>query len=354
MALTVDEREELARTARQFLDRVSGPEQVRAVVDNPGDRDEDAAVWKQIVEMGWTGIHVPEEQGGAGAGYDALGTVLHEMGRHLTTAPYLASTVLATEALLRAPNRQAAARYLPRLAAGEMRAAVQFRDQPLVLDAAGADVLIAELESGEVVATEDFGCTAVPTVDRTRRLYEVELTGTHAAVLAEAGGPGARLMGRVASVGSIAAAADAAGAAERVTEIATEYAKNRMQFGRPIGSFQAVKHHCADMVIAVEASRAAVRAAFEVLADPVGDADLAADTAASYCGPACSRVCGLAIQVHGVIGFTWEHDAHQFLKRAKLDESLFGSPAWHRRRLAATVFPAIAGAWSAKLAVPRP
>ena len=351
MALTLDERAELSRTARQFLDGVSGMDHVRLVVDSPGGYEEDATLWKQIVEMGWTAIHVPQELGGAGAGYDALGIVLHEMGRHLTIAPYLASSVLATEALLRAPNRKTADLYLPRLAAGEISAAVRFLAQPLVLDAAGADVLIAELESGEVVAIEEFDCTAVPTVDRTRRLYEVVQTGTPTAVLAGRG-DGRKLMDRVASVGSVAAAADGAGAAERVTELTIEYAKNRVQFGKPIGSFQAVKHHCADMVIAVEASRAAVRAAIEALGAPEAEADLAADVVASYCGPACSRACGLAIQVHGGIGFTWEHDAHLFLKRAKLDETLFASPAWHRRRMAATVFPTIAQDWAATLGGP--
>jgi alkylation response protein AidB-like acyl-CoA dehydrogenase len=349
MALTVDEREELSRTARQFLDRSSGPEQVRVVVENPGDPDEDAAIWKQIVDMGWTGIHVPEELGGAGAGYDALAVILHEMGRHLTTSPYLASSVLATEALLRAPKREAAARYLPRLVAGEIRAAVRLPAQPLVLDAAGADLLIEEIDSGQIVAIEEFSCTPVPTVDRTRRLYEVQSDGPPAALLAEAGGSGEGLMQRVAASGSIAAAADAAGAAERITELTTEYANNRVQFGKPIGSFQAVKHHCADMVIAVEASRAAVRAAFEALGDPEGEALLAVDIMSSYCGPACSRVCGLAVQVHGGIGFTWEHDAHLFMKRAKLDESLFGTPLWHRRRMAATVFPTIADTWAGRL-----
>jgi alkylation response protein AidB-like acyl-CoA dehydrogenase len=299
--------------------------------------------------MGWTGIHVPEELGGAGAGYDALAVILHEMGRHLTTSPYLASSVLATEALLRAPKREAAARYLPRLVAGEIRAAVRLPAHPLVLDAAGADLLIEEIDSGQIVAIEEFSCTPVPTVDRTRRLYEVQSDGPPAALLAEAGGSGEGLMQRVAASGSIAAAADAAGAAERITELTTEYAKNRVQFGKPIGSFQAVKHHCADMVIAVEASRAAVRAAFEALGDPEGEALLAADIASSYCGPACSRVCGLAVQVHGGIGFTWEHDAHLFMKRAKLDESLFGTPLWHRRRMAATVFPTIADTWAGRL-----
>ena len=139
------------------------------------------------------------------------------------------------------------------------------------------------------------------------------------------------------AVGVIAAACDATGVAERALDGAVEYAKDRMQFGKPIGSFQAVKHHCANMAIAVEASRAAVRGACEALdGDPRRWLTTAAVTA-SYVGPACAEACALALRVHGGIGFTWEHDSHLYLKRAKLDEVLFGTPSWHRRRLAPVV-----------------
>jgi len=139
------------------------------------------------------------------------------------------------------------------------------------------------------------------------------------------------------AVGVIAAACDATGVAERALDGAVEYAKDRMQFGKPIGSFQAVKHHCANMAIAVEASRAAVRGACEALdGDPRRWPTTAAVTA-SYVGPACAEACALALRVHGGIGFTWEHDSHLYLKRAKLDEVLFGTPSWHRRRLAPVV-----------------
>jgi alkylation response protein AidB-like acyl-CoA dehydrogenase len=149
------------------------------------------------------------------------------------------------------------------------------------------------------------------------------------------------LFDRVLAIGVVAASCDATGATEQALERTADYAKERTQFGKPIGSFQAVKHHCADMAIAVEASRAATRAAAEALdADPLAWATAAAITA-SYVGPACSRACALALLVHGGIGFTWEHDAHMFLKRTKLDEVLFGTPSWHRRRLADAVFPTL-------------
>jgi alkylation response protein AidB-like acyl-CoA dehydrogenase len=181
--------------------------------------------------------------------------------------------------------------------------------------------------------------TVEPTVDQTRRLCRVELDRVEVADADLLGPPGTltSLPRRLTSVGAIAACADAVGAAERILEVTVQYAKERRQFGRPIGSFQAVKHHCANMLILVEGSRAAVAHATSALDDPTGDADEAAAVAKSYAGPGCALACQLAVQVHGGIGFTWEHDAHLHLKRAKLDEALFGSASWHRRYLAGRV-----------------
>jgi alkylation response protein AidB-like acyl-CoA dehydrogenase len=149
------------------------------------------------------------------------------------------------------------------------------------------------------------------------------------------------VLDQILAVGVIATACDTTGVAERVLERASEYAKDRVQFGKPIGTFQAVKHHCANMAIAVEASGAAVRAACEALdGEPSNWLQTAAITS-SYVGPACAEACALALRVHGGIGFTWEHDSHLYLKRAKLDEVLFGTPSWHRRRLADAVFPEV-------------
>jgi alkylation response protein AidB-like acyl-CoA dehydrogenase len=169
----------------------------------------------------------------------------------------------------------------------------------------------------------------------------VTFDGSAGRHLCEPGPDADALLDRVLALGVIATASDAVGVAERALEMTTAYAKERQQFGRPIGSFQAVKHHCADMAIAVEAGRAAVNAAAEALdGDPAGWATAAAITA-SYVGPAAANVCDLALRVHGGIGFTWEHDCHLLLKRAKLDEVLFGTPSWHRRRLAGAAFPAL-------------
>jgi len=149
------------------------------------------------------------------------------------------------------------------------------------------------------------------------------------------------LSDRVVAVGVVAAACDATGVTERALERAVDYAKERVQFGKPIGSFQAVKHHCANIAIAVQASRAAVRGAADALdADP-GDWSKTASVTSSYVGPACAEACALALRVYGGIGFTWEHESHLYLKRVKLDELLFGTPSWHRRRLASALIASV-------------
>ena len=149
------------------------------------------------------------------------------------------------------------------------------------------------------------------------------------------------LFDRVVAVGVVATACDATGVTERALERAADYAKERVQFGKPIGSFQAVKHHCANIAIAVQASRAAVRGAADALdADP-GDWSKTASVTSSYVGPACAEACALALRVYGGIGFTWEHESHLYLKRVKLDELLFGTPSWHRRRLASALIASV-------------
>jgi alkylation response protein AidB-like acyl-CoA dehydrogenase len=183
-------------------------------------------------------------------------------------------------------------------------------------------------------------------VDETRRLFTVTFDGVAVAadrLLCEPGAAAERLLDGVLSLGVVAAAGDATGVAEVALDVTSAYAKERTQFGKPIGSFQAVKHHCANMAMAVEASRAATRAAAEALDGDPAQWRTAAGITASYVGPACAEVCALEMRVHGGIGFTWEHDTHLHLKRVKLDEVLFGTPSWHRRRLADAVFPTIVG-----------
>jgi alkylation response protein AidB-like acyl-CoA dehydrogenase len=309
-----------------------------------------------------------------------VAVVLHEMGRALTPSPFLASAVLATGTLGLAENETLARELLApivagdavgsvalaattgsydhaRLTAGWSGAGGSIRVQGaagFVLDADLASVLVVAARASDgplaLVAVDgadpNLRRERVSTVDETRRLFRVsfdDVVVSNDRLLCEPGPDAAALYERALAIGVIAASCDAAGVAERVLERAAEYAKERTQFGKPIGSFQAVKHHCADMAIAVEASRAATRAAADVLdGDPVEWPTTAAVTT-SYVGPACSEACAQGLLVHGGIGFTWEHDSHLYLKRAKLDETLFGTPSWHRRRIADAVFPSLVG-----------
>ena len=221
-----------------------------------------------------------------------------------------------------------------------------------MLDVDLADFLVvaAQGDDGEpavaVVDTADPGlrCQRIQTVDQTRRLFSVTFEGVVVPsdhLLCPPGPAAATVFDRVLALGVVAAAADATGVAERALEATAAYSRERMQFGKPIGSFQAVKHHCANMAVNVEASRAATRAAASELDTDPAEWSTTAGITASYVGPACSEVCALAMRVHGGIGFTWEHDTHLQMKRVKLDEVLFGRPSWHRRRLADTVFPTL-------------
>jgi alkylation response protein AidB-like acyl-CoA dehydrogenase len=379
VALSSAERDELRSTARALLGRSCSTAQVRRTAMDADGVDRE--LWAQVVELGWTSIHLSEAHGGGGCGFTDLRIILHELGRALAPIPFLASAVVASGALALAEHRELAAPILDALVAGDAvatsvlacdhgsydrrRASVRWRSEPdgLRLDGAAAFVLDADLADWLVVAVshEDGTAAAVAlergtagvriermaTVDETRRLFRVTFDGAAVGadrLLVAPGDPAQALIDRIVALGAIAAAADASGAAERMLEVSAAYARERQQFGKAIGSFQAVKHHCANMAIDVEASRSAVGAASAALdGDPCGW-PAAAAIAASFVGPACSRACGLAMRVHGGIGFTWEHDTHLFLKRVKLDEVLFGTPAWHRRRLADAVFPSIIGA----------
>jgi alkylation response protein AidB-like acyl-CoA dehydrogenase len=377
MPLSIDEREELRAVVRDLLLHESPPERVRAVVyDDPGF---DRALWNQMVELGWSSIHVPERFGGGGAGYTELAVVLHELGRSIVPVPFLASAVLATSAFLLSDHDALAGEVLESLVAGEVlgSAALASTDgsydpsllttrwEPaagslrlrgaagFVLDADVADILVVAARGADetsavvVVDTTAPGVHVerVPTVDATRRLFTVSFADVVVGedrMVCEPGVSADEFLARMLAVGVIAAACDATGAAERVLEQAAEYAKERSQFGKPIGTFQAVKHHCANMAIGVHASRAAVAAAAGALDGDPTDWPARAAVTSSYVGPACSEVCALGLLVHGGIGFTWEHDSHLYLKRAKLDEVLFGTPSWHRRRLAQTLVDRVA------------
>ena len=372
----MNELDDLREMVRNLLDDRAPSERVRAALDTPEGYD--TQLWHTAAELDLFGLLVPEEFGGVGAGLPEMAVVLHELGRRTVPLPVVSSAVLAPTALLRGDNRELAAEMLPTLTTGERRAALiiggpegqlgpanwalkwaQRHGQYVldgvagfVLDAPGADDLIvaARGEDGLLVAAVDAQKATVSTAattDQTRRLGAVtfdRVVVPVGRVLATAAAANA-LVARVQSVAAFAMACDAVGVAERTMEQTAAYAQVRQQFGRPIGSFQAVKHKCADMAVAVECSRAGLSLALDALAQQLDERDgaaaaVAVSTAKAYACDAAVAVCTDAVQAHGGIGFTWEHDAHLWLKRALLDRALFGSPSWHRRRVADAVLPA--------------
>ncbi|QFU89554.1 acyl-CoA dehydrogenase family protein [Amycolatopsis sp. YIM 10] len=362
MTTTREELSDLRASLRAMMERRSPPARVREVAESGPGADLD--LWSALArDLGVAAMTVPEEFGGIGAGPEAIAVVAEELGRALAPVPFLSSAVLATTAFARAGGAPVAAAWLPRLAEGavgtvavtgadgvpgvdrlDVRATVS--GDHLVLDGTAGfvpDVEIAEVlavaawgEHGPVVAVVAPDAVVAERVvvhDRTRRLSTVRLTGVSVPrtdVLAE-GDSAVALLDAVCRHGAAALAADAAGGARRVHEMAVQYAKDRVQFNRPIGSFQAVKHKLADMYVLVEGAAAAAEGAARAAG---ADDERGLALAASFVLDAYTEVAGEAIQVHGGIGYTWEHDCHLFFKRAQLNEALLGSASWLRARAA--------------------
>jgi alkylation response protein AidB-like acyl-CoA dehydrogenase len=359
------EHDALRAATRELLARHAPEEAVRTVMET--ETGYDPAVWRRMAqEVGVQALGVPEALGGAGAGLVEIGIVMEELGRALYCGPFLSTAVLAANALLGSGDDIAARKYLPDICAGSLLVTVadlwmlagEARPMPVatpgdtvriegrvdyVLDGHTADLLVVTAVDGDEpgmylveAAAAGVVTTPLPTMDLTRKVAAVEFRGAEAHRL---GSPGSAqpVLSRVRDIATIALAAEQAGGAQRMLELAVEYAKIRIQFGRTIGSFQAVKHRCAEMAVDVEAARSAAYHAIWTAAKEPGDDELAiaASIAHSCCSEAFNRVAASCIQVHGGIGFAWEHPAHLYYRRAKSSELLFGSPAGHRRRLAA-------------------
>ncbi len=327
------EHDELRAAVRGLLEKSADSARVRATIEGG---THDAALWRRMSdELGLPGLAVAEEHGGSGAGVVELAVVLEEIGRANLPSPFL-TTVLGTLAL----ETAGAADLVPALARGERLATLhlgpaagRLRHVP---DAAAADVLVLVDASGAaVVDLTDPGVRRTPlqTMDLTRGQAHVDLDGAPLRHLPAPDGWAAR----TASVAAVLVACEQIGGAERVLELSTAYACGRVQFGRPVGSFQAVKHLLADMLIELELARSAQRHAVALAADPhtpPDDLDAAARTARVACSRAFVRLTGDAIRVHGGIGYTWEHDAHLYFRRARASAALFGSEADDVERLA--------------------
>ena len=335
----------LRDAAKALLDDRGDMVSVRRACDSGGF---DVSLWQAMVDQGWTGIAVAESLGGVGLGTVEAAVLLEQTGAHLAPVPLLqqlvALAVLAggpwSERLLSGEAVACAART-PLERAGD--GSVSGRTEPVIYGAR-ADVLVAPA-GDELVAVDLAGVdrSPEPAMDQTRELAWIDLDGAPATTVGGADGVAAHL-----DRGAVFHSAEMLGAAEAVMNLAVEYAKVREQFGRPIGSFQAVKHRCADMVVDVEAMRSAVYHAAWALGAGGPEAAETAAVAKIWCSDAGVRVAESALQVHGGIGFTWEADVHLYLKRVQLDSVSFGDARHHRTRLAAILKDRVesgAGIW---------
>lgn len=360
MSTSREERDELRAIVRQLMTKRSDEASVRATMDSEHAFDE--ALWSELVDMGLAGLGVPEEFGGAGAGWAELGVVFEETGRALACVPLLASAGLAVPALLASGDTEAMRRWLPAIADGSLIATAAVLEDGQagrgpsvrairtgsgwllegsvanVLDAgvAGLILVLAETDSGPTffaVETTAIGLSVTPrrTSDLTRRLSLVQLAGVAAVPLGLVG-DGARLRNEVRGSASVALAWEQVGGATAVLDLSVDYAKTREQFGRPIGSFQAVKHMCADMLVAVETARSAAWEASRHR-DEGRDAELETLLARVVCSEAFVHCSSTTIQIHGGLGFTWEHPAHLYVKRSRASAVLVGTPSDGRAHL---------------------
>jgi acyl-CoA dehydrogenase len=363
MSFAVSEEQRALRGAvADLMARHSGEAQVRAQMAT--DTGFDPAVWRELAAMGLIGLLIDEAHGGAGAGPVEMGIAMEEMGRALLVSPFLSAAVLVPSLLAATGDDAECASALTRIAAGDLIATAAFAEdgsarlpaaiatsagligdtwrvtgyKHFVLDALSATVIyvLAMTDAGPAVfavdaAADGLAVTPLDTVDPTRKQCRIQFVDTPARLIGRTG-TGVEAFNAALDVAALALMSEQAGGARRAVEMATEYAKTRFQFGRAIGSFQAVKHMCADMLLEAESTVSAARFAASsfALGEPSRLADLA--LAQAYCSDAFVFVAATSIQVHGGIGFTWEHPAHLYLRRARSDAQLLGSASWHRER----------------------
>jgi alkylation response protein AidB-like acyl-CoA dehydrogenase len=358
-----EEQEALRSTARSFLDREVGATHVRAMLDDERGFTDD--LWRRFADLGWTGVLVPEARGGAGLGMLEVVVLAEEMGRLPMPGPWLSSSVAATLIAARLGDDAA----LPLLADGSLRATVAIEEsghrdpldgieatarrrgptwdlegtKPLVLDGHTAALAYVVARDGDGLAAFALvapGGELVPTMDVTRKAARVDLDGRPARRIGPPGDQRALLQRIVDDIG-IALCAESVGACDRALQMATDYAKDRVQFDRPIATFQAIRHKLVDMLHQLELARVATH--FAAWASAVDDPQREAATAIAkgFVGEAAAMITGENIQVHGGVGFTWDVDCHLLFRRVKANDLLFGRQAWQRQRLADLVIDAV-------------
>jgi alkylation response protein AidB-like acyl-CoA dehydrogenase len=323
-----DDQREIQRTARDLLSQRAGPERVREHAE-AGSMDHE--LWRELSGLGWPGIALPEDVGGQGLGRIELSILCEELGRSLAPVPFLPS-VLAATLIEHAGSPEQRDRWLPGLASGEIKGALGTAldgSAELVIGAGDADVIVlVEEDGGRVLSPEQADVTTVASIDSTRSAGRV--SGAE-----DAGEPLAGDISAGVDHALVAVSSELVGVCDRALEMTVAYVKERKQFGVPVGSFQAVSHRCAQMLLETEKARStAANAAWAADADPgqLAEAAAMAKAAASDAG---REVTASAIQAHGGIGFTWEADVHWLYKRAHMDAALLGGAKHHRARLAA-------------------
>jgi alkylation response protein AidB-like acyl-CoA dehydrogenase len=359
-----EEQEQLRQFVRSFLEDKSPESAVREQMETEQGYDE--AVWNQMAEqLGLQSLIIPEEYGGQGYSFVELGVVLEEMGRALLCAPFY-SGVLAATALIHSGDSEAMKAHLPGIASGDTIATLAFTEdtgkwdesgitmeassgadghtltgaKSFVLDGHVADLIVVAARTGDAVSlftvtgdADGLSRESLATMDQTRKQARLTFDNTPARLIGTEGA-GWDTMSTVLDLAAVALAAEQVGGAQCVLEMAVQYAKDRVQFGRPIGSFQAIKHKCADMLLEVESAKSAAYYALWCAAELNDELPSVASLAKAYCSEAYFHAAAENIQIHGGIGFTWEHPAHLYFKRAKSSELLLGDPAYHRELLA--------------------
>jgi alkylation response protein AidB-like acyl-CoA dehydrogenase len=345
----------LKDTARKFFAGECPITTVRKLMENGTAYD--AALWAKLAEQGFTGIIVPEEYGGMGLGKIELILLMEEAGYALLPGPFFSTIAFAASVIDALGTTGQKKKYLERIAAGQARATVALLEESgswdisalrlstsgdklsgtklFVTDAAIADFMVVAAQNGIFVVEANapgLRIDLMKGMDLMRKIYSVEFKNTPAEKL---GGSGS--LGRALDVATAALCAEMVGGMQRVLEMTVAYAKTRKQFGKPIGIFQAVQHHCADMYLETESSRSATYYAAWALEENAPDAATAVSVAKMYASDASRDVGNRGIQVHGGMGFTWENDLHLYYRRAKASETMLGDATFHRERIAKLV-----------------
>jgi len=367
------EQELLRATARKFFENECTSEFVRARMAEPAGVTDD--FWKKLAEQGWLGLIYAEEFDGTGLGFVDLTVLMEEMGRAVMPGPFFSTVLLGGLAIQEAGSAAQKKEWLSKISAGQAKTTLAFTEPNARWDAAGitasakesggkftltgtklfvldahvADVIVVVARTREGKRPEEglslflvpkgakgLEVKLLPTMDQTRKLCEVTFhdvtVGADALLGAkdQAWGPLSRVLDRA----TVALCAEMCGGAQRVLDMTTDYAKIRVAFGKPIGSYQGVKHRAADMLVEVENAKSLTYYAAWAMDENVPEAPLAASMAKAYVSDAYRRTAGAGIQLHGGIGFTWEHDLHLYFKRAKSSEFTFGDASYHRERVA--------------------